>query len=720
MKRLIGILLLLSAPAAAEEIRYDNDAPRGYFRDLLAGQAEAMRLTTEHPATLTSIWLRFNKPGTVEVHVWRENGDHRAWFDHDYVAPIQTEVPADGIVEITLDPPVEICAECDFHVGHVLLVDDGPTLTIDSSESSETRALLWDFNEGVWYSVGEDVGGTVVYRYYMVRAQVNYHDIITDKLFTDVTEETGFGTPSDISAVDYDQDGDIDVLQNGRLLRNDEGVFTDVSAEVGLDGYQSVSGGVFADYDRDGDLDLFLFVSTCCDETGAGGVHDHLLRNDDGVFVDVTDTAGTFDWRPNRSAAWGDYNGDGYPDLFLSGYEQPGSGGIPTGNSLFRNNGDGTFSDFTTAARIDWVPERSSRTVTWVDYDQDGLLDLYVGAYRLQVNYLFHNLGGYFEEVGEATNTAGIRTGNYYGHTIGAEWGDIDNDGDLDLVVMNLAHTRFLDFSDLSKIYLNPLGSGSAEFHDVREEVGVAYDGTAFDPALGDYDNDGDLDLFQTSVYVGRKSSFHQNRLVEEGALRFEDISYISGARVDNGHGAVWADFDNDGDLDLLSNRLFRNDGPPGNYLKMKLVGENRQDTFGVGATITVRAGHLKMTQLVSAGVAEGSQKPFEQHFGLGENETYDSITVHWPGGYVDRHPCGLANQRLVLRQGEILDPVYPQEEPDAGAADGGDDGGDVDAGDVAGDLGGSTGGGGCGCGGTNTAPWSALGLLLLLIRRRS
>jgi hypothetical protein len=258
---------------------------------------------------------------------------------------------------------------------------------------------------------------------------------------------------------------------------------------------------------------------------------------------------------------------------------------------------------------------------------------------------------------------------------------------------MNLAHSRFLDFSDLSKIYLNPLGSGSTEFIDVREQAGVPYDGTAFDPALGDYDNDGDLDLFTTSVYVGRKSWFYQNQLREEGALRYQEISYLTGARVDNGHAAIWADFDNDGDLDLFSNRLFRNDGPVGNWLKVRLVGGDGQDTFGIGAAVTVQAGDLKIMRLVSAGVAEGSQRPFELHFGLGDNEVYDEITVNWLGGWVDRHPCGQANQRLVLTRGEILAPDCPQEEPDAGVADGG-----VDAGDAGGDPGGGAGGGGCGC----------------------
>jgi hypothetical protein len=230
-------------------------------------------------------------------------------------------------------------------------------------------------------------------------------------------------------------------------------------------------------------------------------------------------------------------------------------------------------------------------------------------------------------------------------------------------------------------------------------------------------------------VYVGRKSRFLASRLVEEGTLRYEEISYPTGARVDNGHAVIWADFDGDGDLDLLSRGLFRNDGPVGNWLKVRLAGKDGQDTFGIGATVTVEAGDLKMMRLVSAGVAEGSQKPFELHFGLGDNQTYDSITVNWLGGYVDRHPCGRASQRLVLTQGEILAPDCQDEEPDAGVVDGSDGTDGTDAGDAGSDLGGNTGGGGCGChglygpgssqgGGSTGAPWLVLGLLVLLRRR--
>ncbi len=299
---------------------------------------------------------------------------------------------------------------------------------------------------------------------------------------------------------------------------------------------------------------------------------------------------------------------------------------------------------------------RPSR-ISAVDYDQDGLVDLYVGAYRLQRNHLFRNLGGFFEELGDETGTAGIETDGYFGHTIGAEWGDLDNDTDLDLVVMNLAHPRFYHFSDFSKIYLNPLDTGGREFVDVREQAGVPVVETASEPALGDFDNDGDLDLFQTNVYVGRESNFYASRIVEQGELWFEEISYPTGVRVDNGWGAVWADFDGDGDLDLLSRGLFRNDGDTGNWLKVRLAGGEGQDTFGTGATITVRAGDLGVTRLVSAGKGVGNQNPFEQHFGLGAAERFDSIEVRWPGGQVDAHPCGPVNQRLVLIQGVPLDP---------------------------------------------------------------
>jgi len=705
MKRLIGVLLLLATPAAAEELKYDNDDGRYLMSGLIAGNAEAMRLTSMHPATVESIRLKFTKSGEVEVHIWQEIGAHEPLITEDLITPMRLRVPADGWLDITLSEPIEVCAECHFHVGHVLLTDDGPSLLLDSSEDTVSRAKVYKQNQvldmDIWYGITS--GET--YPHYLVRATVTYHDQITEKRFVDISEETGYGSPKSVAVVDYDGDGDLDVLQGAKLLRNDDGVFSDISEEVGLTGYTAVSGGIFADYDRDGDLDLFLFVSTCCNEQDAQGVHDRMLRNDSGVFADVTDTTGTYDYRLNRSVAWGDYNGDGYIDLFLPGYWNPNDNNLPTGNTLYRNEGDGTFSDFTTAARIDFVPDRISRTVTWADYDQDGWLDLYIGSYRLHRNYLFHNLGAYFEELSDQTGTAGNLSAGAYGHTIGAEWGDVDNDGDLDLVVMNFAHSYTLSYADLPRIYLNPLGTGSEEFVDVWPESGMKYAETAYEPALGDYDNDGDLDVFQTNTYAGRESYFWESRLMDDGQLRFAEISYPSGARVYQSQGVVWADFDNDGDLDLFTKGLFRNDGPVGNWLKVRLVGGDGQDTFGIGATVTVTAGELKLTRLVSAGKGEGSQNPFELHFGLGDNQVYDSITVNWLGGLVDQHPCGWANQRLVLTQGEILAPDCQDEEPDAGVADGGDPGtdraadGGIDAGDAAGDLGGDTGGGGCGCG---------------------
>ncbi|MBN2497375.1 MAG: CRTAC1 family protein [Deltaproteobacteria bacterium] len=701
--RVIVFCALLIAPASkAEEIRYDNGEVLGALQGIQAGDAEAMRLTTAHPASLEAIRLLFSEPGEVEVHVWADNGGQQPDMDCDLIEPIRRQVVDEsGLLEIAIEPAVELGPEIHFFVGHVLLEDGGPGLAVDSSLVTDCRALLRAWSDELramtWFTVADAEGC----RNYLVRAEVTYHDIVTDRRFADISDESGFGRPSRVAAVDFDGDGDVDVLQGQRLLRNDGGAFTDISAESGLGGYPSVSGGVFADYDRDGDLDLFLFVSTCCDEQEAGGVHDVLLRNDDGVFVDATGPAGPFDYFPNQAASWGDFDNDGWPDLYLPGYERADEMSLPTADSLWRNNGDGTFSDWTARSWIGWPESVCSRTVPWADYDEDGWLDVYVGAYRLQRNYLFHNSGGSFEELGAATGTAGIETRGYFGHTIGAEWGDLDNDTDLDLVVMNLAHPRFLDFSDLSKIYLSRLAeTGQAVFEDVRERVGVAYVETASEPALGDYDNDGDLDLFQTNVYEGRESNFYRSLLVEDGELGFEEVSYPSGARVDNGWGAVWADIDGDGDLDLLSRGLFRNDGPSGHWLEVRLHGGEAVDRFGAGAVIVVEAGGDRYTRQVSAGKGVGNQSPFEQHFGLGEHARYDRIRIRWPGGGQDIQPCGEADRRLAFVQGQI------EPEPPEGCGEAPEEPG------------------GCACGGQGRGSESAFivlaGLLAALAYRRS
>jgi len=709
-----ALVAALAGPAHAEILRYDNGEVHGHY-NLSEGHAEGMRLTTTHPARLTSITLHFGAVDPVEVHVWADNGGQQPELDFevDLIEPVRTTPDENGVVTITIDPPVEIGPGRHFHVGHKMIRNGGPTLLIDTSPDVElSRAMLYDywaeFDRYIWYNTAIDVDGELQYRHYLAYAEVEYHDRVTEKRFSDVTDEVGLGRHRTVAVVDHDGDGDLDLLGGRTLFENTSGVFTDIS-ETALAGVDHGGGGVFADHDRDGDLDLLIWESSCCNETDTGGQHDLLMVNQGGVYTEKAD-AGLFDYYPQQSAAWGDYDNDGYPDMFMPGYYyNPGTGEQYKGDTLFHNNGDGTFSDSSAKLHGNF-PALPSRTVTWADFDQDGWLDLFVGVYRLKPNRHYHNAGGAnLVDEAEALGTQGVRIEGNYGHAIGSEWGDLDNDGDLDLVVMNLAHPRFIDFSDKSALWLNQHDAGGLGFVDAFAGSGVEYRETASGPALGDYDNDGDLDLFQTNVYVGRESNLWKSLLVETGELKFEEASYEAGVLVDNGWGAVFADMDDDGDLDLVASGLWRNQGEVGNWLKVRLVGGEGSDTHGLGATVTVRAGDLAVTRLVAAGQSIGCQGPYELHFGLGEHSGYDSITVRWLGGSIDEHPCGDGNQKLALTQGELLP------EPAGGCAADSDADSDADAdGDVDADV--DADDEGCGCAAGDATPASAAAMLLAVL----
>ncbi|MCK4444822.1 MAG: VCBS repeat-containing protein, partial [Thermoplasmata archaeon] len=376
--------------------------------------------------------------------------------------------------------------------------------------------------------------------------------------FTNVSEQVGLGgvRGSKFSWADYDNDGDQDLLINGKKLFRNNGApnwdFTEVTTDAGL--YGQTSSGVWADYDNDGWLDFYAAAGL--------GRWDILWHNNgDGTFSNVTEEAGGVnDFLPSESAGWGDYDNDGFVDLYVANYEWT----IPdpyqsfgTVDVLWHNNGDGTFTNATVAAGIDdYTNPRQGRGVAWSDYDNDGDLDIYVSNYRLVPNYLWENNGdGTFTDRAPNRGVEGTATrysGSWYwGHTIGSAWGDIDNDGDFDLFTANLVHkdnkwpwVRGL-FCDDSKLYQN---NGSAEnynFFDIREQAGIPiipagemmYDpasGNTYyrdelysSPSFADYDNDGDLDLFVTQVYYLVHGDSHLFR--NNGNLTFTNVTEDAG-----------------------------------------------------------------------------------------------------------------------------------------------------------------------------------------------
>jgi hypothetical protein len=252
-----------------------------------------------------------------------------------------------------------------------------------------------------------------------------------------------------------------------------------------------------------------------------------------------------------------DLNGDGLTDICLAVYETPDKTGEGNTDMLYLNNGDGTFTESDILSTWPYGPW-CGRDADPVDFDNDGLMDLYISNYRNQPNVLWHNLGSYYENIAKLTNTEGDGRDDIWGNTIGSAWGDYDNDGDQDLFNANLAHPRDLPYSDRSMLLRNDGGV----FTDVTQTTGIRYEETHAYPAWADFNCDGNLDLYITSTYENRRSFLYLNN----GDGSFTDVTWLSGTRVFNSWGLATPDINMDGMPDLAVNengrlRIFINTG---------------------------------------------------------------------------------------------------------------------------------------------------------------
>jgi len=497
-----------------------------------------------------------------------------------------------------------------------------------------------------------------------------------------------------VAVFDYDNDGWMDILLvNGstledlrsgkchfsKLFRNNhDGTFIDASGKAGLNHCGWGFGVAVGDFDNDGWEDLYV---TYLD----GGV---LYRNNhDGTFTDVTTKAGA--GNPSRwgtSAAFGDYDNDGFLDLYIANYVEldldhlPELGsspfcryrGIPVScgprglkgarDRLYHNNGDGTFTDVTEKLRMD--PDGNyGLGVVWLDYDKDGCLDLYV-ANDSSPSLLYHNdCKGGFNEVGVAAGVAYSSDGREEAG-MGVDSADYDHDGWPDII-----KTNFSD--DANNLYHN---DGNGEFIDM---AGVAGIGPTSIPFLGfgtkffDYDNDGWEDLFVANghvnpqvdghafgvTYAERPFLFHNLR-----RGRFEEVGREAGSGLTKprvARGAAVGDFLNNGHQDLVVSVL---DGPPallrntrptgGHWLRIKTVG-SKSNRDGFGSRVEVRTGALVQNQEVRANGSFESASDPRLHFGLGSADRVESVVVHWPSGVTDTAQNEGADQELVIKEGK-------------------------------------------------------------------
>jgi len=431
--------------------------------------------------------------------------------------------------------------------------------------------------------------------------------------FTDVTEQarlgdTGYGLG--VAAGDYDNDGDLDVYVNNHgpnvLFRNDgNGTFTDITRKAGVaNGSHTGAGACFLDMDKDGDLDLY--VSSYFD----------------------------FSYEKHKTGV-----ADGFPV-----YTNPAS--LPAApDVLYRNNGDGTFTDI---SKNSGVAEHTSWGMGTVcgDYDNDGDTDIFV-ANDGAGNFLLENDGtGKFEDVGLISGVAYDIHGDGQG-SMGVDCGDYDNDGLLDFYVTSYQ-------GQLATLYKN-LGDGA--FDDVTRVTGAG-EGTVSNVTWGtgfaDFDNDGDRDIFvacghlldNVELFDDRSTYFETNvLLMNTGDGKFVNTSEQSGAGMKvklSSRGAAFDDLDDDGDLDVvvLNSRreptILRNDSPSkGHWLQVRLRGV-KTNRDGIGARVKVVAGDLTLIDEVHSGRGYQSHYGMRLHFGLGARGKVDRIEVRWIGGAVD------------------------------------------------------------------------------------
>jgi hypothetical protein len=523
--------------------------------------------------------------------------------------------------------------------------------------------------------------------------------------FTDITAQAGItfrhvavadkrylpeSMSGGVAAFDYDNDGWVDLYflnslsvelarrgerTRSTLYRNNrDGTFSDVTdrARVGDVGWGM--GVVAGDYNNDGFTDLYV---TCLGQ-------NHLYKNNgDGTFTDVTPAAGVGDSRWSTGAAFVDYDKDGNLDLFVANYVDYDLNNLPefgkgrlcqfkniavqcgprglrgAGDALFRNNGDGTFTEVTQKAGVADPQGFFGMGVLCGDFDQDGWPDIYV-ANDSTPNFLYHNNGdGTFKEIGFASGAALSQDGAEQG-SMGVAVGDYDHDGRLDIFVTNFA-------DDYNTLYRN---EGRQAFADVTYRARLADAGL---PYVGwgtkffDFDNDGWSDLFIANGHVyPQVEPYRQRPLLYRNQRNgtFAELSAQFGAALReprSARGVAFADLDNDGDLDLAINdldgppQLLRNDG--GNaqhFLQLKLIG-GRSNRAGIGARVKVIAGRLRQTDEVRSGGSYLSQSDLRLHFGLGKHTKLDLIEIRWPSGRVERWRNVRANRLLIIQEGRGL-----------------------------------------------------------------
>lgn len=454
--------------------------------------------------------------------------------------------------------------------------------------------------------------------------------------FTETAQEvglTGTGRSYGVAFGDYNNDNldDIYVSRHSgpnNLYRNlGDGTFQDVAASAGVDYMGSTTTSIWGDIDNDGDLDLYL---------GNRSETNVLYRNNgDGTFTDISEQAAVNSAYRTRSIMFSDVDMDGFIDLYVANLLAP--------NYLYHNNGDGTFTDITEASGA--TDMQIAMGAMFLDYDNDRDPDLYLTHDANQPYILYQNNGdGTFTDVSEASNA------NYAGQGMGTDFGDINNDGYLDIYITNLSYNTLL------------LNNGDGTFSDISFDCGAIDPGMGWGTTWLDYDNDGWQDIYMVndSYFSPLPNILYRNM----GDNTFTDVSENTNLMGMYGsYGTATSDVNGDGWIDIFvanagiddNNLLFINNNQnDNNWLKIKLKGVS-SNSSGIGARVEVEAGGKMQVDEVASGTGYASQNSLTLHFGLAEAEMIDKLTVKWPSGLEEVFENIVPNQYYLVTEGQSI-----------------------------------------------------------------
>ncbi len=489
--------------------------------------------------------------------------------------------------------------------------------------------------------------------------------------------------------IDYNGDGFLDIylvcysqtpqadrqsrLKDVLYRNNGDGTFTDVTENAGINNSMLGMGLAVGDYNNDGWPDIYI--------TGYGASKLY-VNTGKGSFADVTARAGVGNTQWGTSAAFFDYDNDGYLDLFVCNYLKfDPDGKLPcqffedrpycnigqfkgASSVLYHNNRDGIFMDVSEKSGIGKASGKALGVIAF-DYNNDGRIDLFV-ANDAAPNFLFrNNVNGIFSEVALEANCALDPDGNFRGG-MGVDAEDIDGDGYQDIFVTN--------FSQQTNAFWHNNGDGT--FDETTNELGlgkISYVMSGFGTRFFDYNNDGLVDLFVLNGHpfepinkVFPETTYAEPPfLFENTGKGFREVAGLHGAPLKRsylGRGLAVGDIDNDGDSDLLLLNageppvLLRNDGGNRNHwLGVKLVG-TKSNRDGIGAKVTISSGGRQRSQELIGGTSYCSASDQRLLFGIGDNEKIDALTVHWLSGQVTTSKEVAIDRYLTIRE----DPTSP------------------------------------------------------------